>query len=297
MSQSLEQYCEFDDPEKYYIDLKMIGEGTFGEVFSGLDVRTLETVAIKKMDLADNYEEDLVSEISMMNSFRHKNIVSYHKTFHFDEALWVVMEFMDGGSLTEILELHHQLRLSEPQIAYILLESLKALQYIHSLHRIHRDIKSDNILLNKKGEVKLADFGYTVQLTEKQTRRNTTIGTPYWEAPEVITGDLYDDKIDIWSFGVMAMEMAEGEPPYMDLQPLTALRLIIIDGIPPISSHWSLEFKSFVDDCLAVKPKKRSSSAELLTHPFLKKPCSAKQIKKVLAKCQKLRQSDMDILG
>lgn len=94
------------------------------------------------------------------------------------------------------------------------------MEYIHSLHRIHRDIKSDNILLNLNGDIKLADFGYTVQLTEKKKNRNTTIGTPYWEAPEVITGENYDTKVDIWSLGIMAMEMAEGEPPYMDLPPL-----------------------------------------------------------------------------
>lgn len=88
------------------------------------------------------------------------------------------------------------------------------------MHRIHRDIKSDNILLDLKGNIKLADFGYTVQLTQKRPLRDTTIGTPYWEAPEVITGDPYDKKVDVWSLGIMALEMAEGEPPYMDLPPI-----------------------------------------------------------------------------
>lgn len=97
---------------------------------------------------------------------------------------------------------------------------MKALLYIHSLHRIHRDIKSDNILLNDEGEVKIADFGYAAQLTQQQQKRNTVVGTPYWMAPELIRGHDYGIKVDIWSLGIMVMEMAEGEPPYMEFPPL-----------------------------------------------------------------------------
>jgi p21-activated kinase 1 len=104
-----------------------------------------------------------------------------------------------------------------------------------------------------------------VQLTESKNKRNTTIGTPYWEAPEVITGDNYDTKVDIWSLGIMAMEMAEGEPPYMDLPPLTALRLIVVDGIPPLADpKWSPEFRDFVNLCLTIKVDQRPSASSLL---------------------------------
>jgi hypothetical protein len=280
---TLDSLVKKEDPTKFYTNVKPIGEGTFGEVFVATDMRTLEKVALKKMNLDDNYEEDLITEIQMMQTLKHQNIVDYIDAYKWKNDLWVVMEFMGGGSLTEILELYKTLQLTEPQIALLCFEALKALEYIHSLHRIHRDIKSDNILLNLNGDIKLADFGYTVQLTEKKKNRNTTIGTPYWEAPEVITGENYDTKVDIWSLGIMAMEMAEGEPPYMDLPPLAALRLIVVDGIPPLyDTKWSPEFRDFVSCCLKIKVDERNSASQLLRHPFISRACSKDEIKKII---------------
>jgi serine/threonine protein kinase len=136
------------------------------------------------------------------------------------------MEYMGGGCLTVILEQYDSLRMREDHIARVCMDTLEALAYMHDLHRIHRDIKSDNILLSSTGVVKIADFGYAAQLTEKKRKRNTIVGTPYWMAPELIRGQSYDVKVDLWSLGIMVMEMAEGEPPYMDFPPLRALFLI-----------------------------------------------------------------------
>jgi len=288
---TLDDLVSPEDPHKIFVNVKKIGEGTFGEVFVGLDIRSLEKVAIKKMDLNENYEEDLISEVDMMDTLKHPNIVRYISSYKVDTDLWVVMEFMGGGSLTDILELHKHLDIKEEYIARVMLESLKALEYIHSLHRIHRDIKSDNILLDTNGSIKLADFGYTVQLTEAKNKRNTTIGTPYWEAPEVITGDLYDAKVDVWSLGVMALEMAEGEPPYMDLPPLTALRLIVVDGIPPLSQKFSKQIRDFVSCCLEIKTSLRASTQELLRHPFLMQACPPEGIKNYFEKLKKSKNN------
>jgi len=280
---------------RIFVNMKKIGEGTFGEVFVGLDIRTLEKVAIKKMNLKENYEEDLITEVDMMNSLRHPNIVKYISSYRVGDFLWVVMEFMGGGSLTDILEFHKFLEIPEECIARFMLESLKALEYIHSLHRIHRDIKSDNILLDFNGEIKLADFGYTVQLTEAKDKRNTTIGTPYWEAPEVITGDPYDSKVDIWSLGIMALELAEGEPPYMDLPPIVALRLIVVDGIPPLSDKFSKPLRDFVGWCIEIKSSERATSQELLRHPFLSKVSPPDVIKKLLKQAKELKKNKKKI--
>jgi len=250
------------------------------------------------MNIADNYEEDLISEVNMMATLSHDNIVKYLASYKVnEEQLWVVMEFMTGGSLTEILELHKHISITETHISFIMLETLKALEYIHSLHRIHRDIKSDNILLDNNGNIKLADFGYTVQLTEGKNRRNTTIGTPYWEAPEVITGDHYDSTVDIWSLGIMAIEMAEGEPPYMDLPPTTALRLIVMDGIPPLVGHYSTEFKDFINGCLEIQAARRATSQELLRHPFVLKACSKEEIRKLIRVTKQIKKRQEAMMG
>jgi hypothetical protein len=290
---TLDELVKKENPLKQFCSITKIGEGTFGEVFVGTDRRSLDKVAIKKMDLNDNYEEDLITEIQMMQSSKHDNIVRYIDSYKWGDDLWVVMEYMGGGSLTEILEQFKHIRLTEEQIALICFECLKALEYIHSNHRIHRDIKSDNVLLTNEGEIKLADFGYTVQLTQKKDKRNTTIGTPYWEAPEVITGDLYDTKVDIWSLGIMAMEMAEGEPPYMDLPPLTALRLIVVDGIPPLpEAKWSQEMRDFVNQCLMIKVEQRGAASKLLRHDFLRKACTKEEIGRVIKKVRNMKKRE-----
>lgn len=102
---------------------------------------------------------------------------------------------------------------------------MAGLSYIHSKHRIHRDIKSDNILIGDGGSVKIADFGYAAQLSKSRAKRQTIVGTPYWMAPELIRGVDYDSKVDIWSLGIMLMELLEGEPPYMSYPPLRVFSL------------------------------------------------------------------------
>jgi len=186
------------------------------------------------------------------------------------------MELMDGGCLTDVLEQFEHVRMDESQIAHVCLMTLRALWYIHKSHRIHRDVKSDNILLNTRGEVKIADFGYAAQLTEEKQKRHTVVGTPYWMAPELIRGHDYGTKVDIWSLGIMLMEMVEGEPPYLEFPPLRALFLITTKGIPPLnnSEQFSPQLIDFYNKCLEKEVEKRPGADELLEHPFMKKACN-----------------------
>jgi len=170
---------------------------------------------------------------------------------------------------------------------------------MHSYHRIHRDIKSDNLLLNSKGEIKLADFGYAAQLTEAKTKRSTIVGTPYWMAPELIRGQDYSAKVDIWSLGIMIMEMAEGEPPYMEFPPLRALFLITTKGIPSLKNptSWTPEFVNFVALCLEIDVEKRQHAAELLEHPLVSdRVAPAREINELFQKAKKIKAEMNELL-
>jgi len=279
------------DPSRkdLYTNLNKIGEGAAGEVFIADWAEKNMEVAIKTMPINTENIHLLCTEINIMKSSKQDNIVEYIDSFIVDSnRLWVVMELMDGGCLTDVLEQFESVQLDESQIAHVCLMTLRALNYIHRSHRIHRDVKSDNILLNSRGEVKIADFGYAAQLTEEKTKRRTVVGTPYWMAPELIRGLDYGTKVDIWSLGIMLMEMVEGEPPYLEFPPLRALFLITTKGIPPLnkSGQFSPELIDFYDKCLEKDVENRLGADELLEHPFLSKTCEPEHFAPVISQAR-----------
>jgi len=288
---TLQELVSKEDPNALLKDQKKIGEGAAGEVFVARDTRSSEQVAIKKMPLNAQNMKLLITEIGIMKTSLHPNIVSYIDSYLVGEHIWVVMEFMGSGCLTEVLEqFENNVRMTEEQIAFVCLSTLRGLSYIHSLRRIHRDIKSDNILIGLDGSIKLADFGYAAQLTQEKQKRNTIVGTPYWMAPELIRGQNYDVKVDIWSLGIMCMEMAEGEPPYMEFPPLRALFLITTKGIPDLKepNQWSPEFRDFIAKCLEKDPERRPDANDMLKHAFMKRAGHPREISSV---CRESKQA------
>jgi protein-serine/threonine kinase len=263
------------DPKLLYSKIKKIGQGASGHVYVAKTLATGKKVAIKEMDLTTQPRKELiVNEIIVMKESRHPNIVNFLNSFLVrGNELWVVMEFMEGGALTDIIENN---TLEEDQIACISNETCKGLGHLHSQHIIHRDIKSDNVLLDASGRVKITDFGFCAKLTDQKSKRATMVGTPYWMAPEVVKQKEYGAKVDIWSLGIMAIEMIEQEPPYLDEEPLKALYLIATNGTPTLKKPEALsrELKAFLSVCLCVDVKSRATANELLEHEFLKKTCA-----------------------
>ncbi|KAF4581857.1 STE/STE20/PAKA protein kinase [Ophiocordyceps camponoti-floridani] len=296
----LKEAVSKDDPNMSYSKQKKIGQGASGSVYvakikdtaQGIAREVLRQqgsraqVAIKQMDLAHQPRKELiVNEIMVMKDSRHRNIVNFLDAFlrNNNAELWVVMEYMEGGALTDVID--NNPSISEEQISTICHETCCGLQHLHSQSIIHRDIKSDNVLLDARGNVKITDFGFCAKLTETKSKRATMVGTPYWMAPEVVKQKEYGPKVDIWSLGIMAIEMIESEPPYLNEEPLKALYLIATNGTPRLKKPEKLskELKAFLSVCLCVDIKSRASADELLAHDFLKHGCPLASLADLLA--------------
>ncbi|SMN19514.1 similar to Saccharomyces cerevisiae YOL113W SKM1 Member of the PAK family of serine/threonine protein kinases with similarity to Ste20p and Cla4p [Maudiozyma saulgeensis] len=300
------------DPSPYFKMIEKAGQGASGSVYlaervylppninnrlsryqngESPNVSIGDKVAIKQMILSKQPRKELiVNEILVMKDSRHKNIVNFLEAYlKTEDDLWVVMEYMEGGSLTDIIEncqantTSHS-PLMEPQIAYIVRETCQGLKFLHDKHIIHRDIKSDNVLMDTQARVKITDFGFCAKLTDKRSKRATMVGTPYWMAPEVVKQREYDEKVDVWSLGIMTIEMLEGEPPYLNEDPLKALYLIATNGTPKLKypETLSLDIKRFLSVCLCVDVRYRASTEELLHHNFFSMACQPEELVSLL---------------
>ncbi|XP_043842874.1 serine/threonine-protein kinase PAK 5 isoform X4 [Dromiciops gliroides] len=216
------------DPREYLDNFIKIGEGSTGIVCIATEKHTGKQVAVKKMDLRKQQRRELLfNEVVIMRDYHHDNVVDMYNSYLVGDELWVVMEFLEGGALTDIVT---HTRMNEEQIATVCLSVLRALSYLHNQGVIHRDIKSDSILLTSDG------------------------------------------RVDIWSLGIMVIEMIDGEPPYFNEPPLQAMRRIR-DNLPPRVRDLhkvSSVLRGFLDLMLVREPSQRATAQELIRHPFLK---------------------------
>lgn len=256
--------------EDYHVE-RFIGRGSFGEVYRGTNLKTGKVFALKMIDLNEaNDVRELIKEIHILTRIRSTYLTRHYETFLRGTNMWIVLEYCGGGSCSDLLKCFGSL--SEHVTAYIIRDVLHGLEYLHGQNKVHRDIKSANILLTDNGEVKVADFGVSGEISLTRTKRNTVVGTPYWMAPEIISRSArgYDTKADIWSTGITTYEFVEGKPPLSSVEPMKALFEIPKKRPPELEgNHYSDNIKDFVRYCLIKSPRQRPNASTLLHHQFI----------------------------
>lgn len=203
------------NPHTVYHNFSKLGDGGYATVWKAFDEHD-QPVALKVMVLRDSTLKSILEELANHRAIEHPNIVKFLAAYFEMQtgSLWVALEFCGGGTLTELCKSHAPL--PEPYIAYVCRCVLSALQVLHERQLVHRDIKSNNILLGETSDMcMVSDFGLTIKTEEANDPAKTTVvGTPLWMAPEIFMTRQYQPGVDVWALGVVLIEMAEGRPPY-----------------------------------------------------------------------------------
>ncbi|KAI9284603.1 kinase-like domain-containing protein [Umbelopsis sp. AD052] len=283
----------------YEID-DLIGYGATASVHLAHYVPRNEKVAIKMVDMdlfAPRQIDELRKELQVMNLCRHLNLLPVLQSFICESKLCIVTPVMSAGSCHDILTVNSN-GLDERIIRCILKQVLDGLCYLHQNNLIHRDVKAANLLVDRlTGNVKLADFGVSAVLNmaeaqpqsillngrrssgRRRAARNSFVGTPCWMSPEILGSQGYDCKVDLWSLGITALELAYGRPPNAHSDPTNIFRSIVTSPAPTLDEEccyfdYSDEFKDFIDCCLVKDPQQRISAEQALAHPFFRKTAS-----------------------
>ncbi|CAK9011601.1 Serine/threonine-protein kinase 3 (Mammalian STE20-like protein kinase 2) (MST-2) (STE20-like kinase MST2) [Cleaved into: Serine/threonine-protein kinase 3 36kDa subunit (MST2/N) [Durusdinium trenchii] len=257
----------------------------------------------------DNDLEEIQQEIDIMRQSDSDYIIKcYHSYVSRDmKHIWMAMEIAEGGSVNDLMFVMDEV-MTPQQIREVAASAMLGLVYLHRKLIIHRDIKAGNILLNEKGQVKLADFGVSAVLQSKNERCRTAIGAPFWMAPEVIQEEPYDGRADVWSLGITMIEMAEARPPNAHIHPMRALFVIPTQPPPTLTEpdDFPKDLVQFTATCLTKAHDKRKTSEEMLKHPFIEKtvrrlqkehgvsPIMEKLVRKALPAIQEFRNLDSD---
>ncbi|XP_076088836.1 mitogen-activated protein kinase kinase kinase 2-like isoform X2 [Mytilus galloprovincialis] len=256
---------------------KLLGSGAFGEVYLCYDRDTGRELAVKQVTLTSMNAEAskevraLENEIQLLRNFQHERIVSYFGCQQGKTSLSIFMEYLSGGSLKDLLNKYGAL--TEGVCRKYTRQVLEGLAFLHKNVIVHRDIKAANILRDSEGNVKLGDFGSSKRLQTicSITGLKTVVGTPYWMAPEVINGEGYGRKADIWSLGCTIVEMLTQRPPYADYESMAAIYKIATEDHPQykLPSNTSKECVLLLSLTFKKNVKDRPTAEDLLRHRFV----------------------------
>lgn len=253
--------------EKYHL-INQIGEGSFGRVYKARRKYTSRMVAIKMINKLGQTKDDLISfrrEIDILKKVDHPNIMRMLDVYETDTDFCVVSEFA-RGDLFQIIEDNQTL--PENVLQNLAYQLVAALQHLHQSRIIHRDIKPQNILISSQGLIKLCDFGFARALSCTTLVLTSIKGTPLYMAPELVQERPYDEKIDIWSLGIILYELFYGKPPFFTDSIYKLIQMIVNDTIA-WPGKISDDFKDFLLLMLQKDPVHRASCGQLLQHPFI----------------------------
>ncbi|KAK9870541.1 hypothetical protein WA026_008103 [Henosepilachna vigintioctopunctata] len=270
----------FPEPgDRFKLD-EVIRVSSFGKTYIAKDTQESDRlVVVKIQEITALNEKYLKDECKLLRDVSsHPNIIDFYEIFCIKNELMIVTEYCEGGPILKIVNdlLEKNRRMKEEHIAHILKEVVKASSYLHEKHIIHRDIKASNIFLTKNGEVKIGGFGLSISLASTFGRSSSAIGSPDWMAPEVIQAKdaeslNYDNRSDVWSVGITAIELGDGKTPFKDMHPTRVLFQVVRNPPPTLyrTSNWSENYNDFIAECLVKNPEHRPYMTELMGHPFM----------------------------
>eukprot|EP01059_Diplonema_ambulator_P033174 TRINITY_DN6815_c0_g1_i1.p1 TRINITY_DN6815_c0_g1~~TRINITY_DN6815_c0_g1_i1.p1 ORF type:complete len:352 (+),score=106.28 TRINITY_DN6815_c0_g1_i1:121-1176(+) len=267
-----------------YKKVRTIGKGSFGMAIL-CKHSTLGNVVVKKVEVKKKGRllRNVIQEVMVMKKVKHPNIIGFYDVWQSSNAIYLALEYATAGDLEKVRDhyIAKQICISEPHLRSIAWQVCNALDHLHSLNIVHRDVKSANIFLTSSGVVKLGDFGLSKTLDTPDGMCKTKVGTPYYMPPEVIQGKPYTSSCDVWALGILLYELMYFMYPFMsaDLKELQAMILTHeVDYLPANAGVvYSEMLVGITESCLVRDPSARTTASSILKQvppPKLVLPCS-----------------------
>ena len=251
--------------------IRLLGEGAFSRVFLGRHVITGQSVAVKVVRRESLSTEQALTrfnrEVALLKQMHHPLIAELYEVIQTPEAVYLVLELLDGGSMLDYVNRHG--KLCEDEAKKYFVQLVCVLDYLHNQkHVAHRDLKAENILFDKAGNIRLVDFGLSRTFTKESPNMSTSCGSPAYAAPEMIQGHAYTKATDMWSAGIVLYAMVCGTLPFEDENVQTLLQKVVYtEARYPDTMSWSLI--DLLRKLLAKSPEERITLSRLKEHPWL----------------------------